>query len=794
MGSTMNCEVIQSVQELVQGSRRERICVACHPNQAALAREVANELLPLMPCEVHLLQSGGAPIDEDEVRLFLREMALVVFIITRDFLFQENDARSIVLPLAKEEHARMLMIQAEPGIETDFDAVCGAYHLLDRASALYGQALSNFVSDHLDMHYLTGLDDEQKRIMQEIFQRRCFISYRKKDRAHLLRLVDAIRRYPGFLDVSLWYDDALVAGEDYNDQIAARLESADCVLFAVTASFLEPGNYVLEHEYPQAMRAGKTLVPVLMEPVDEVALRALYPDFRECVTWGDNEKLVRMLAAAFGGCDPTRCPSPAEKHFLAREYVAGQRTERNMDLAYRLYVEAAEEGYVWAMARLADDYHVGVLLEHDEAKAEFWLEKAVAALRDLMESTEPEASEAVSIGQTLAKMAEELFELRFGRQDTSGAYQMACLFADAAEYLRHAGGVMTRFSGGRADLLKARCSLARGNDQEALQHLDRAAPTLLGLEQMRSPYAVANVAELLANRGRVLLRLERMDHLDWIRDDLSGALERYLYINELNHDNYAGTLLVLSDLLFTAIQFESAWHDANEAAALAQTALAGYVRLMQIAGPGGLDSSMHPDDFDYQYAKALYYAAVLGRIGADAEKLEECQRLVGALCARTAAQPAENLAFRAASAQTLQAVRSRLDMWTTWALLDHDAAQLMQLFASVAVWETDDIPQWGNYVISAYCCPVCGNRLYKTVFPSGNDPVLPTSPGDGRVSPARVFACNHGHFFVAPKGRKIVQGPVYFAQPRGGNPPADLFSWWWRYFDELGDIGARRNE
>ena len=104
----------------------------------------------------------------------------------------------------------------------------------------------------------------------------------------------------------------------------------------------------------------------------------------------------------------------------------------------------------------------------------------------------------------------------------------------------------------------------------------------------------------------------------------------------------------------------------------------------------------------------------------------------------------------------------------------------------------------GNFSVSGYRCPHCAQRLYKTVFPEGNDPRLPIAP-DGRryLEPARVFASPCGRFFAAPKGMRLTDGvflQAILVFDGNDRAQAEEFSRWWDFFDARGDLLATRRE
>ena len=105
----------------------------------------------------------------------------------------------------------------------------------------------------------------------------------------------------------------------------------------------------------------------------------------------------------------------------------------------------------------------------------------------------------------------------------------------------------------------------------------------------------------------------------------------------------------------------------------------------------------------------------------------------------------------------------------------------------------------GNFQYTGYRCPRCNRRLYKTIFPEGQDPRLYTHVKSRAhyIEPARVFACPDClEFYATEKGRHLIDMPFKILHAGFGFDEfgINLFKNWWTFFDNIGDLYARRNE
>jgi tetratricopeptide (TPR) repeat protein len=88
-----------------------------------------------------------------------------------------------------------------------------------------------------------------------------FISYSRKDQAHVLNLVDHIEKSIG---IKCWIDiEGIASGELFADNIIAAIQNADVVLMMVSANSAE-SEYVRK-EYTYSKKLNKKIVPIVLE-------------------------------------------------------------------------------------------------------------------------------------------------------------------------------------------------------------------------------------------------------------------------------------------------------------------------------------------------------------------------------------------------------------------------------------------------------------------------------------------------------------------------------------------------
>ncbi len=136
-----------------------------------------------------------------------------------------------------------------------------------------------------------------------------FVSYARHDAALVERFLNVLRPRCASLrdlEIELWSDRVILAGQDWAREIAVAAEAADFGLLCVSPSFLA-SPFVTEVELPALMAGERTIIPVALEPLalELLDLKGLDPlqifhlrpprsarglSFDECKGRGVNEK------------------------------------------------------------------------------------------------------------------------------------------------------------------------------------------------------------------------------------------------------------------------------------------------------------------------------------------------------------------------------------------------------------------------------------------------------------------------------------------------------------------------
>jgi hypothetical protein len=100
---------------------------------------------------------------------------------------------------------------------------------------------------------------------------RIFISYSKDDKEHLTRLNKHLTPLLRANKIEPWYDEKLVAGSLWDEEIKQQLHEADIVLFLVSANFLAT-DYIWDEEMLPTLKNREnglvTAIPVILSPCD----------------------------------------------------------------------------------------------------------------------------------------------------------------------------------------------------------------------------------------------------------------------------------------------------------------------------------------------------------------------------------------------------------------------------------------------------------------------------------------------------------------------------------------------
>lgn len=198
-----------------------------------------------------------------------------------------------------------------------------------------------------------------EEIIRDGFTRRLFLSYRKKDKAEVERIMRAVHNTKWGKAAAIWFDDFLVPGTDFESGINEAMIKADAVVFAVTNNLPKLNdegkkNYVCEHEYPDAVKLGKKCLAVEAEPTSRQELDdALGKDFPQSIPVDDRGRMDDAFDK-LGGEESD--PDPYVMYLRAMAYMLGVRVEKDTNKALDMLDKCADKGVVEAAMQLADMY------------------------------------------------------------------------------------------------------------------------------------------------------------------------------------------------------------------------------------------------------------------------------------------------------------------------------------------------------------------------------------------------------------------------------------------------------
>lgn len=330
-------------------------------------------------CDCALFYSAEDTTREEHAAQ-LQHMQLMVVAVTGRLLAGGNRCVDVELPLATGAGIPILPIVVEEGLVKKFSQVFGQRQYLDKTQTdttaiPYERKLAGFLGD-----VLVGSDLADK--IRAAFDAYIFLSYRKKDRKYAQELMGLIHSIPDCRDVAIWYDEYLIPGEDFNHAIARALEKCDVFALAVTPNLLQPGNYVLENEYPEAVRSGKPILAAELVSTDRTKLEENYEGIPATVDAYEPEALAAALRSRLRSIVLAENDhEPGHMFFIGLAYLNGIDVEVDREKALELIRKAALAGLPEAAKKLASMYRNGEGVPRDGYMADLWLEHYSDLLR-----------------------------------------------------------------------------------------------------------------------------------------------------------------------------------------------------------------------------------------------------------------------------------------------------------------------------------------------------------------------------------------------------------------------------
>lgn len=315
------------------------------------------------------IQEPLEDVDEKLLLEDLRQMQLLVIPVTKHFLEEENRARNVELNYALEYHIPILPILQETGLATLFSSKCGDLHCICKETygkIIYEKILSDFLSTTL-------VSEKMIEKIRAEFKAQCFLSYRKVDRMHVNEVMKVLHKNELMWDVSVWYDDYLIPGKNFNEFIKKEIEKSDVFVLLVTPNLNIKENYVMRIEYPLAVEQKKDIIPILAEETSYVVLREKYENIPQTICLADENKVLEVLSSVLKKRELLkRNDSPEHLYLIGLAYLYGIDVEIDYGKALNLITRAAKQKFPAAYKQLIFMYKNGEGVEKNLKKVVFW--------------------------------------------------------------------------------------------------------------------------------------------------------------------------------------------------------------------------------------------------------------------------------------------------------------------------------------------------------------------------------------------------------------------------------------
>lgn len=356
-------ENMRSLKYLTRGNvnpqGKQKIYFSCYEEDICFLEGISNDILSLH--DVAFYYSEKDDLDIENLKL----MQLIVFPITSNFLYKENYSRLYVLKYALENKIPVLPLIQEDGLELEFNKICGDIQCLnkirkDPTQISYNKKLQDFLNSIL-------IDENMQKEINNAFDGSIFLSYRKKDREVAQKIIRKIHETKELQSHAIWYDEYLVPGEDYSDNIEEEIKKCSIFVMVVTPSLLENDNYVLKVEYPLAKKLNKKIVPLQAIDTSYSKLAELFVNIPNYYDFDNN--LDEIIEECQKNKKETNINIDEKNYLLGLSYIYGINVEKNVERGISYLEIAKENKHIKAMHKLASIYYDGLLVKGDKNKA-----------------------------------------------------------------------------------------------------------------------------------------------------------------------------------------------------------------------------------------------------------------------------------------------------------------------------------------------------------------------------------------------------------------------------------------
>ena len=394
---------------------KPRVYFTSHPADfTGCFDKICEDIFKTHDCAVYYTEDMAEEIPSEDMQTDLESNNLLVVPVTARLLTEPNRAMGRDVFYAIQKHIPVLPVMMEPGLDNLYSQPdkFGKIQYLnpgsgDETEISYSEKLKNYLESVL-------ISNETAGRIREAFDSYVFLSYRKKDRRYANALMKLIHSVPEYQDIAIWYDEFLTPGESFAENIRKAMDKSKLFLLAVTPNLLEEPegkpNFVMAVEYPEAVKAGITVVPVMLEDTDPIQLREKYPGIGHCVNLYRDNDLREYFLPALNAVAGNQQQKNAEHYYLiGLAYLDGIDVEVNREQGIRLITAAAKHNHLEAMRKLYHIYSTGQGAALDYREAHRWAEMIAAKyMHEYGEAHEDTLLALTDLACSLANLGEDI--------------------------------------------------------------------------------------------------------------------------------------------------------------------------------------------------------------------------------------------------------------------------------------------------------------------------------------------------------------------------------------------------
>jgi len=368
---------------------KPRVYFTCHPDDfERYFVKICEDIFKAHDCVIYYTENMAEEIDEVYKEGDLAQMNLFVIPVTFKLLSQPNRAMNSDFCCAKEHNIPVLPIM----MESELDEI---YSKEDKFGELqylypYTKDLTAISYEEKLKKYLESILISSKMVyrIRKEFDAYIFLSYRKKDRHYANELMHLIHSNYEFRDIAIWYDEFLMLGESFRENIGKVLNQSKVFVLLVTPNLLEEPNgkpnFVMEQEYPIAQAKEMTILPVEMAKTSRFKLKRKYKGIKGFINPYNKELLCLRLTNALQEAKVYKhANTPEHNYLIGLAYLNGIDVEKDNKRGIKLITSAADANYGEAIIKLYNMYMHGEGVSVDYKKAISWAERLVKLCKEL---------------------------------------------------------------------------------------------------------------------------------------------------------------------------------------------------------------------------------------------------------------------------------------------------------------------------------------------------------------------------------------------------------------------------